>query len=258
LGVRGRIAAAHLNRAEAALQDGDQEAAWAALQLALDYRPNGVHPAPNALVVLAEWQRAGGDAAAALDTLQDLDWYQAALLRGDILRAQGDLAGARREFGAREVTERDVLPWTWQHLQPPLGLGIDVGGGLDLGLVDGFYAPEREDVTTYRWSGAQAHLRFPGSATGQPQTLWLRLRGWRPEGERPAAVSLSCAGVEVARFTATGEWAVITVQLPAVAAGQDIVVALQTTTFFPGPEDLLWTGQLRMLGVMIDTASVEQ
>ena len=256
LGARGRVSAGHLNRAEAALQAGDRDAAWAALQPGLDYRPDGVHSAPNALVVLAEWQWAGSDAAAALDTLQDLDWYQAALLRGDILRAQGDLAGARREFGRRDVVERDALTWAWRHLRPPAGQEIDVGGGLDLGLVDGFYAPEREGETTYRWSGADARLRFPAAATGQPLTLRLRLRGWRPAGERPAEVLLTCAGVEVARFTAAEEWAVINVQLPAAAAGQDVVIALQTMTFFPGPEDLLLTGQLRMLGVMVDNANL--
>jgi hypothetical protein len=62
----------------------------------------------------------------------------------------------------------------------------------------------------------------------------------------------------VARCAAAGEWEEIVVQLPAGVADQDIVVSLQTTTFFPGPEDLLLTGQLRMLGVMVDAANVGQ
>jgi len=258
LGVRGRAAAGHLARAAAARQAGDREGAWAELQRAQEYRPDGLNPAPTTLVAVAEWQRAGGGAAGALVTLEGVDWYQAALLRGDILRAQGDLAGARREFGAREVAERDALPWAWSHLQPPAGREVDVGGGLDLGLVDGFYAPENEGATTYRWSGAQARLRFPAAGTGRPLTLYLRLRGWRPAGEPPAAVVLSCDGVEVARFTAAQEWQEITAQLPAVPAGGEIVVTLQSTAFFPGPQDLLLTGRLRMLGVMVDRAAARE
>jgi hypothetical protein len=231
--------------------------AWEELQPALAYRPGGVDPAPTVQVVLAEWQVAGGDAAGALASLEGLAWYQAALLRGDILRAQGDLAGARREFGAREVTERDALPWAWSHLQPPAGQEVDLGGGLDLGLVDGFYAPEREGETTYRWSGATARLRFVQAGTGQPLTLRLRLRGWRPTEERPAEVVVLCAGAEVARFTAASEWQEVVASLPAVAPGQDIVVTLQTTAFLAGPQDLLQTGRLRMLGLMVDWGTVQ-
>jgi hypothetical protein len=259
LGVRGRVAAGHLARAEESLAAGEREAAWAELQLAQEYRPDGVNPAPTTMVAVAEWQRAGGGAAAALATLAELadpHWYQAALLRGDILRAQGDLAGARRAFGAREVTERDALPWAWEHLVPPAGREVDAGGGLDLGLLDGFYAPERDGETTYRWSHAAARLRFPAAGTGRPLALRLQLRGWRPAEERPAEVVVTCAGQEVTRFTAAGDWQEVAATLPATAAGQDVVVELRTTTFVAGPRDLLLTGQVRLLGLMVDWAEV--
>lgn len=257
LGVRGRVAAGYLARAEEALAQGERDAAREALQPALAFRPDGTHPLGTAQVVLAAWQRAGGDAAGALRTLQGVDWYQAALLRGDILREQGDLDGARREFGDRQVIERDALPWAWEHLQPPAVQAIDVGGGLDLGLVDGFYAPEREGEITYRWSGATARLRFPGVGYGRQQVLRLHLRGWRPAGEPPAEVRLLVRGVEVGRFTLGADWQVVAAQLPiSVGEKEQVEVTLETAAFLAGPPDLLQTGRLRMLGVMVDGAQV--
>lgn len=257
LGVRGRVAAGHLARAEEALAQGERDAAWAALQPALAFRPDGIRPLATAQVVLAAWQRAGGDAAAALETLQAVDWYQAALLRGDILRAQGDEGGARREFGSRQMTERDALPWAWEHLQPPAVLGVDVGGGLDLGLVEGFYAPEREGAISYRWSGAAARVRFPGQGYARQQVVRLHLRGWRPAGEPPAEVRLAARGVEVGRFILGADWQVVAVELPIhVGEEEEVVITLETNAFLAGPADLLQTGRLRTLGVMVDWAQL--
>lgn len=257
LGLEGHAAAVHLARAEGALAAGDRATARQEIEAALAYRPDGMHPAPTAQVVLAAWQRAGGNEEAALETLVGLDWYQAALLRGDLFRAHGDLPAARAEWSGRDLLERNPTAWAWDHLQAPPGREVDLGGGLDWGLVDGFYGAEKEGERTYRWSAGTARLRFPQAGTGRPLTLLLSLRGWRPEGEAPAEVEVVMEGTIVARLTAPADWGEHEVHLPSVPAGQDVVVTLRTTTFLPAPSDLLSTGCLRTLGVMVDAARVQ-
>ncbi len=257
LGLRARSVAEGLARAEAALAAGDREGAWRELRPALLSRPAGDVPLDTALVVLAEWQRAGGDEEGALATLDGLGWYPARLLRGDILRSLGRVEAARSEFSARELKVRNPTGWAWSHLRPPAGRELDLGGGLDWGLVDGFYSPEQEGENSFRWSAGEAYFRFPGAGTGRPCVLHLRLQAWRPAGEPPPRVSLLLEGKEVARFDAPVEWEELAFPLPAVAPGMDIVLTLRSATFFPGPRDLLETGQLRLLGVMVDRAWLE-
>lgn len=257
LGLRTRTVAEGLARAEAALAVGDRDGAWQELRPALLSRPIGDAPLDTALVVLAEWQRAGGDAQGALATLNGLEWYSARLLRGDILRSLGKMEAARNEFSARDLKVRNPTGWAWSHLRPPAGREIDLGGGLDWGLVDGFYSPEQDGETTYRWSAGEARLRFPGAGTGRPQTLHLRLRAWRPAGEPSPQVALFLEGMKVAHFDAPAEWEELAIPLPAVPAGADVLLTLRSDTFFPGPRDLLETGQLRLLGVMVDWAWME-
>ncbi len=258
LGLHTRSIAEQLARAEVALAAGDRDRAWQELRPTLLDRPNGNVPLDTALVVLAEWQRASGDAEGAMATLNGLEWYAARLLRGDILRARGNMEAARSEFSARDLKVRNPTGWAWRHLQPPAVREVDLGDGLDWGLVDGFYSPEQDGETAYRWSTEKAYLRFPGAGPGRPLTLHLRLRAWRPAGEPYPAVRLSLGDTEVARFNAPAEWEERTFLLPAVAPGTDIVLTLQTSTFFPGPRDLLETGQLRLLGVMVDRAWLEE
>lgn len=256
LGLRGRRAALHLARAEQAISDGDLDRAWELIERASAFRPDGVHPLATAQVVRAQWLRARGDDQGALDVIEDSRWYQAYLLRGDVLRSWGDLEGARAQFGVRAVIGRNPTAWAWEHLQPPAMREIDVGGGLDLGLVDGFYAGEQDGEMTYRWSKDTAWLRFPGAGTGQPAQLYLFLRGWRPLGEPAAEVAVSVDGVEVTRFPAPSEWSEVVISLPGIPAGGEVVVTLQTGTFLPGPGDLLQTGELRSLGVMVAQAEL--
>ncbi|MBN1484083.1 MAG: glycosyltransferase family 39 protein [Chloroflexia bacterium] len=257
LGIRGRTVAKHLERAEAAITAGDLAEAQEALHRALSHRPDGVQPLPTARVVQAMWRRAQGDDMGALDLLEDLDWYQALLLRGDILREWGHLDQAQSLFAAREVDTHNPTQWAWEHLQPPALSEIDLGGDLDLGLVDGFYLGESDGEQSYRWSSAEARLRFPGAGTGQPQTLRLSLHGWRPAGEAPAQLSLWMDGQKIGRLTVPAAWEQHSLPLPAVPPGQDVVLNLQCNAFMAGPRDLLETASLRFLGLMISKASLE-
>jgi 4-amino-4-deoxy-L-arabinose transferase-like glycosyltransferase len=257
LGLRGRRAAAHLARAEQAISAGDLAGAEQHIEAALSYRPDGLNPVGTAQVAQAEWLRAQGDEQGALDILDGLSWYQAYLVRGDILRARGDLEAARGQFGVRVVNQRNPTAWAWAHLLPPPVWEIDLGGGLDLGLVDGFYAGEWDGEVTYRWSEGTARLRFPGAGSGRPTDLRLFLRGWHPLEESAAEVTVILGGEQVMRFVAPSEWGEVMVPLPAIPAGGEIVVTLRVRTFLPGPGDLLQTGELRQLGVMVARAELK-
>ncbi len=256
LGLYARSAATRLAQAEAAIRAGQLGQAETWIAQAESCHPQGTIPSKLVQVVEAERLRAAGVSGQASDLLSTVESYQAHLLRGDLLRAQGDITGAQREFGERDVQTRNPTAWAWSHLAPPVASRVDVGGGLDWGLVDGFYQVEQEGQTTLRWSGEQARLRFPGAGTGQPLVLRLRLRGWRPTGEASAEVVVELDGVSVGRFTPSSDWSKVEVQLPAVPAARDVVVSLRVNGFVAGPRDLLQTGQLRVLGVMVDWAEV--
>ncbi len=256
LGLYARGAATRLAQAEAAIRAGQLDQAEEWIARAESYHPSGTLPLNLVYIVEAERLRAAGSPEQALDLLSTVESYQAHLLRGDLLRARGDVTSARREFGERDVETRNPTGWAWNHLYPAPTSRVDLGDGLDWGLLDGFYQAEQEGQATYRWSGEQAWLRFPGAATGQPLVLRLRLRGWRPAGEAPAQVTVSLDGMAVSQFTAPADWDKVEIQLPAVPAGQNVVVSLQVNGFVAGPRDLLETGQLRVLGVMVDWAEL--
>ncbi|MGC8873528.1 MAG: glycosyltransferase family 39 protein [Chloroflexia bacterium] len=257
LALRSRAVARHLACAERALAAGDLEGAWDALVPALAYRPDGAQPLPTVRVVLARWLRASGRSEEAIAVLEGSEWPYAVLLRGDLFRARGDLEKARAEFSNRRVIERNPVDWAYSYLEPPPVGAIDLGNGLDWGLIQGFYRAERDGERTFRWSKARASLRFPGAGTGAPLSLHLRYWAWRPAGEAAPEVQVLVEGAEVARFTArTGGWSTVTVALPASPPGSDVVVQLRCSAFVPGPRDLLNTGELRVLGLMLDTAEV--
>jgi 4-amino-4-deoxy-L-arabinose transferase-like glycosyltransferase len=256
LGIRGRRAATHLERAETALLAGDLAAAEEALQPALQYRPNKTDPAITALVVQAEIWRAQGNDEKALGILNGSTWYQAYVLRGDIFRSWGDLERARAQFGVRTVDQRNPTSWAWDHLRPPASTDLDLGSDLDLGMMDGFYLGEEDGAVTFRWSQEEARLRFPGAGTGRPMQLSLHLRAWRPAHEEPAVVRIIQDEAEIGRLQPSTSWEEVHLSLPASPAGEDIVVTLRTNTFLAGPRDLLLTGELRFLGVMVDRGRV--
>ncbi len=258
LGLQGRVAAGHLERAARLLAAGDLEAARSALRPALAYRPNGMEPVVTALVLQAELLRAEGDEAGALALLEGQTFYQAILLRADILRGQGREEQARALMGGRDLDRRNPTSWAWEHLRPLPARRVDLGGDLDLGLVDGFYPPEREGESTFRWSEETAWVRFPAAGSGRPLLLHLRLRGWRPAGEPPARF---CVGLEAGEehcLAPSTDWEEVAVPLPAVPAGEDVVVYFHGNTFLAGPRDLLESGRLRFLGVMVDRMEVTE
>ena len=243
VGAAAALAGRRLDRGYALLARGD--AAAALVEFAR--LPTAFYATPTAL---AAARHARGEDDLALASLDDeRDALGAALLRGDVLRARGDVAGAARAFNARDVRLANPTEQAWAHLSPPPRARLDVGDGLDLGYLRGFALDEREpDGTTLRWTGPRAELCLTPAATG-PATLRLRLRSYRPGGAPLPPVRVSVDGRPLGAVAPAGEWRVYDFPLTAVA-GEAMIVRLDTATFVPGYADP------RQLGALLDWVEV--
>lgn len=133
-----------------------------------------------------------GDTGGALETLRSAepdDRYEPAIIRGQAARMSGDLKLAGSFFNARVVQVKAVeaLDWAWGHLAPAPSKCIEVGSGLDVGYVRGFYGPEKDaSGKNFRWSTNDAQVCCVDPSAGK-----IVLSGWRPEGLPAASVSIS-------------------------------------------------------------------
>ena len=188
-------------------------------------------------------QGTGADALALLTSSEPADRVEPFLIRGEAARLSGDLAAARTFFNERAVRLAGdyALQWAWDHFNPPPVDRIDVGSGLDIGYIRGFYTPETgSEGTVYRWSGEDAEARNlkPGQGRG-----FVTLSGWRPAGTRPAGVTVTSAGntPETFMLDRTDTWQ--THDLPGTGPGDRFIV----NGFVPGGSDP------RLLGVRVST-----
>jgi hypothetical protein len=123
-----------------------------------------------------------GDMQIALSKLtanEPPDRFEPAIIRGEAARRSGDLKAAHSFFIAREVNvagER-ALAWAWDHLEPSEVQEIELGSGLDVGYVRGFYGIETDaDGKSFRWSGEHAMVR----GLQRARELEIEWSGWRP------------------------------------------------------------------------------
>ena len=108
------------------------------------------------------------DALATLRPDEPDDRFEPLIIKGEAARMAGDIASARSLFNARvvQVGGADALDWAWDHLSPPPTSTLQIGSGLDMGYVRGFYGPETAaDGTLYRWSSDSAEIRWSGALT---------------------------------------------------------------------------------------------
>lgn len=165
--------------------------------------------------------------------------------QGEVRRLAGDLIGARRYWNARDVDVANPVEWAWQRVGEPAAR-LDVGDGLDLGLVRGMHQDEREGGTGYRWTNGRGALRLSALPVG-PARLVARLRGYRPPGAGPMTTLVTIDGHPLTTLTLTGDWQIIEVPLsPTERSGAIVLIELISDTFVPGYVDP------RPLGLMVD------
>lgn len=195
------------------------------------------------------------------------DW-RAAVVRGELLRRQGDVRGTKAAFTPSFVDDNNPVEWAWEWLHPPPTRHIDLAGNTDLGYIWGFYLGESDPAIngTFRWSGSEARLLFPRQGRAEPQELCLRAdgRGWpldiplpqvqwflgNDKQQRSSLIPIGTLELE----RAVTIWCRA---LPPTPPGADIMVVLRSPTFVPPAADLRHqqgpqTGQLRQLGVRLD------
>ena len=149
------------------------------------------------------------------------------LLRGALLRNSGNLAAAKTELAFETASLEDLQAWSWQTFAPigPPPAAFDVGNGLDLGFVQGFYPAE----SGYRWTKGTAQVQI--SAAAGSTTVEFELNPGRPAGVALPVVIVSSTAGELGRVQLREGWQTYRVPLP--HSGQTLTVVLQTTTFRP-------------------------
>jgi hypothetical protein len=237
-------------RAERALAAGAAPDARAAAGAALALDPDSAL-ARVALARAALLERDTPGALAALGAAAEALPAQpyAHLLRGALLRAQGQSEAARRELAFERASRDDLQSWSARAFAPlgPPPAAVLVGAGLDLGFVEGFYLAE----SGFRWSTAEARVRL--EAPEGARTLALRLASGRPDGAPPPRVAVLAGGRELARLDLAAGWH--TYRLPLDAPPGPLTVTLRSDTFRPRDYDRA-SPDARALGVMVGEVGV--
>ncbi|MBA3947262.1 MAG: glycosyl transferase [Herpetosiphonaceae bacterium] len=162
------------------------------------------------------------------------DHPYAHLLRGDILRHEGNAAGAVHEFSWETHSLEDLQRWSWNTFTSVAPERIDLGTA-DLGWIQGFYAQIKGEQG-FRWTTGQALIKCP--ALSGPAHVQVRLRSGRATGT-------VATGVTVRLIDNTGRAQPVTVQvvkvgqdwqtfeLPVVAPPSSATLQLLVSTFRP-------------------------
>jgi hypothetical protein len=69
---------------------------------------------------------------------------------GNYLLRRNDLAAAREAWANPYVDSTSLLDWAWRTADRPAETRIDLGAGLDFGLIEGFYPAETLAESTAR------------------------------------------------------------------------------------------------------------
>jgi len=189
-----------------------------------------------------------GDFNSALSQLREdepSDRFEPFILRGEAARQSGDLEAARSLFNDRTVklAGEKAVEWAWNHLYPAPIDSIEIGSGLDLGYVRGFYGPEVDkDGRVFRWTVKEAEIRNLKS-TDSTRLYPLLYRtvtwsGWRPvNGKAEVSDHVSSSSVTLPNNV---NWQTQTLPL---RGWED--ATLSTNPFVPGGSDP------RLLGIRI-------
>jgi hypothetical protein len=142
--------------------------------------------------------------------------------------------------------------------QRPATRHIDLGDGGDAPYLAGFSFAEGEAHNTFRWSGSQARIDFPG-ADQRDWVVRLRASAPRPSGAVTITVTAD-TNAALGSLTLGGKMAVYELPLARrfaasrldtlLGLGQGVHLALQTPTFNAPPDK-------RELGIQVDWVEVQ-
>lgn len=183
--------------------------------------PNGFLPALElGRVLRAEGDVAGARAAFEQAVAADSRSVEAhvALLR--MADERGDTAGAERERAAIDAIgwdQNQTYRWAWVHEGYAAAGGLDLGSAADIGALQGFSRIQVEAGQSLRYTVTRrAQLRLRQS--GEPRAV-LRIRA--AVGAVPLVVRVN--GAEALRTTLDAEWQELAVPLPSQAAATLVV-----------------------------------
>ncbi len=242
-----------LGRAEVALGRGDVATARQAALAALAWDDGSA----LARVALARADLLAGDQAAAMaqfnGAVRALPAHPYAhLLRGDLLRHQGQTEAARGDLAYETSSREDLQSWAWARFtsDPPARLAL--GDGLDLGFIRGMQ-PVREGEHGFRWTTGDAEVRLtaPPGAT----TLRLGAASGRPDGAA-TEVGISLDGRDAGTILISADGGVYVLALPVRHPNtHEIVVGLRSRTFTPRDYDRA-SPDGRVLGVKLEVVEI--
>ncbi|HEU5103872.1 MAG TPA: tetratricopeptide repeat protein, partial [Roseiflexaceae bacterium] len=245
-------------QANRALAGGDAVRARALAEQALAIDPDSA----LARVGLARAALVRGDQAAALGALDQAiaalpAHPHAHLLRGALLREQGDRTAARAELSYEQASLEDLQEWSWQTFAPfaTLPSAIDIGSGLDLGYVRGFWPAVPPGGA--RWSQGEAEVML-GLPEGADVRLELRLNSGRPAGAPAPRVQIVVGGREIGQLVAEAGRHRYDFAIPAelIPDTRRLVVGIRSPTFRPRDFDRA-SPDNRALGVMVERVEVK-
>jgi hypothetical protein len=165
------------------------------------------------------------------------------LLLGALMREQGDTEAAKAELRYEGSSLEDLQQWMVDRYGPRGVTRLDIGDGLDLGDITGFYPADEG----FRWTGGRATIWLRSPA--RPAELRLRLRGGLGGGTTPATVRLP--GMEPVDLDVGPDWATYRVPVPAATAGTLLPVSVETPVVRPRALDPT-SDDNRPLGIGVD------
>lgn len=176
---------------------------------------------------------------------------------GEVLRAQKRDDEARKAFAGYFVAEQEMIHWSWNHLPIEAPTTLDVGNGLDFGLVHGVYDAETQQGATARWTNGYGQFRLAtptasetpstepvaGTALGIGSAAILRMRIAAPHPDHPMVPVQVCAHGMCQQVRIGPTWRNVQLLLPSPRRGY-LVVALHSAVF-AAPDG-------RRLGILVD------
>lgn len=134
---------------------------------------------------------------------------------------------------------------------------IDLGERGDSPYIGNFWDPETEGDISFRWSSHGSYMYLPGTGGDALANLRIRLNGWRPEGVPSPQVTLAVNGHHLAQFTPSNQFQDYDFLVPEQLVGfsGNLKIEIDAETFVPN--DVVGGGDLRRLGVLVDSLAVQ-